>query len=106
MIELISDFQEVAVTKLMLDVFVILLENDNIVYRNFLKNNMYIPPELQEDKFLPICDDDDQIIFTSHTTVMSEKLMLDEIEKHEKKQHRWLPSSFKFWKTTNEADSE
>ena len=46
MIELISDFQEVAVTKLMLDVFVILLENDNIVYRNFLMNNMYIPPEL------------------------------------------------------------
>jgi hypothetical protein len=46
MIQLVSDFQEVAITKLMLDCFGILLENDNNTYKTFLKNNMYIPPDM------------------------------------------------------------
>ena len=93
MIYLLSGFQDVAITKLMLDCMGIVLESDCLTFRNFLKNLMFIPPEMAMDKFLPISDNN-EIIFTCHTTNMSEKLMLTEIEKHEKRKHRWLPRSF------------
>lgn len=58
MIKLVSDFQEFAITKMMLDCIGLVLEQDNPVFKAFLKNNMYIPPEMQEDKFLPLNDED------------------------------------------------
>jgi hypothetical protein len=75
----------------MLDCFGKILEEENVIFRAFLRNNMYIPPEMQPSMFLPLDEEDHDITFSCHTTIMSDILLHSEIDKHKNRKKRWFP---------------
>lgn len=80
MIEMIIDFPEYAISKMVLKSFALILSHESETVIDFFENNIYQPPQMQEEQFVPGWTDDmDQFVFPSHTSVISKKFLIEEM---------------------------
>jgi hypothetical protein len=77
MIELLQNFPDRCVTKMMLQSLSMILSHSSEQIINFFEENLYQPPQMQLEQFIPWVDDDmEKFIFSSHTSVISSQLLV------------------------------
>jgi hypothetical protein len=81
MVEMLIDFPEQCVSKMMLKSLAVVLSHESESVINFFEECIFKPPQMQIEQFLPWNDDMDEFVFPSHTSVMSRKLLIDELGK-------------------------
>ena len=82
MIEMLKDFPEVCVTKMMLDCMFMILDHQSPKVLDFLDNCLFAPPQMQLEQVIPWPEEENlkEIIFPCHTSIVSNKLLLKAIE--------------------------
>lgn len=82
MIEMIIDFPEYSISKMVLKSFALILSHESETVIDFFETNIYQPPQMQEEQFVPGWTEDmDQFVFPSHTSVISKKFLIEEMAK-------------------------
>ena len=79
MIQGLEGFTDICITKMILKSFALLLRSDNPDVIKFFDSCLYIPPQMQIEQFVPWNDGDEQIVFTCHTSVISQKLLIQKL---------------------------
>ena len=79
MIELLSDFPENQLSHMLLKTFSLILAHESPSVINFLDIMLYVPPQMQVEQFIQWDDDYEELILTSHTTVISKQLLNDKL---------------------------
>ena len=81
MVEMLIDFPEQCVSKMMLKSLAVVLSHESESVINFFEECIFKPPQMQIEQFLPWNDDMDEFVFPSHTSVISKRLLIDELAK-------------------------
>ena len=76
MVDMLSHFQDRAITKMMLDSIPTLLSQDTEIMLNFFKNAFFKPALMQRDIIIPWPEDKDDHLFAYHTSLILEETML------------------------------
>lgn len=78
---MLIDFPELCVSKMMLKSLALVFSHESDSVINFFEQNVFKPPQMQQEFFLPWQDDLDAFVFPSHTSVISRHLLIDELNK-------------------------
>jgi hypothetical protein len=76
MIDMLSDYSEYMLSKLMLSVVPTMIDNTNDTVLNFYNSAIYKPPLMQEAMIIPWPDDLNEFVFCSKTSLMSHTLII------------------------------
>jgi len=82
MIMMIIEFPEYSISKMVLKSFALILahESDDVI--DFFESNIYQPPQMQEEQFVPGWTEDmEMFVFPSHTSVISKRFLIEEMGK-------------------------
>lgn len=82
MIEMLSDFPDKCLTKMMLKSLAVIVSHDSDMVIEFFDHALYQPPQMQIEQFVPWSDDlsEEGLIFASHTSIISRELLLEKLE--------------------------
>lgn len=82
MIKMLFDFPNVCLSKMMMMSLPRLLSHESEEVVDFFENAVFCPPQMAVEQFIPWSPDMDQLIFASHTSLISRDLLLDKLEDH------------------------
>mgnify|MGYP000848373989 CR=1 FL=1 len=71
MIEMLLDFPEIAISKMVLKSLALILSHESDSVIEFFEANIFQPPQMQQEQFIPWNDDMEIFVFPSHTSVIS-----------------------------------
>ena len=79
MIEMMKDNSNLCITKTILNSLTLILLNEQESVVNFFEGAFYQPPQMKIDWFVPWNENDEEFVFTSHTSLISQKLLLTKL---------------------------
>ena len=82
MIDMLEDYQEFFISKMMLNSFPQMIANSTDMIVKFLSTCSYKSPLMLEAKLIPWPDELEEYVFASHTSMISPQIMIDELSKY------------------------
>ena len=79
MIDMLSDYSEYMLSKLMLSVVPTMIDNTNDTVLNFYNSAIYKPPLMQEAMIIPWPDDLNELIFASRSSLINSDFLIRKI---------------------------
>ena len=68
---MLADFPENMTSHMMLEVFSLILAHESPAVIDFLNIMLYVPPQMQVEQFIPWDESYEELLITSHTSVIS-----------------------------------
>jgi hypothetical protein len=82
MIKMISEFPNIPASKMFLQLIPRLLSHDSDVVLDFFEVSKFCPPQMNLEQFVPWDDNMDELVFASHTSIIWQDLLLDQLEEN------------------------
>jgi len=75
MIDMLKDFPDQCISKMMLKSLALIVSHENSAVIDFFECNIFQPPLMQIQQFIPWGDDMEEFIFPCHTSIISRELL-------------------------------
>ena len=77
MITLLADFPSFSLSKILLPSLPVMLLHPSVEVLNFFEFNMFVSPTMQNTFMIPWVIDDNEFIFPSNTTIITEEAIIE-----------------------------
>lgn len=81
MLEMLADFPDYCISKMILKSLFLTFTHPSDSVLTFFDNNIFMPPQMQIEQFIPWEDGDmEEFIFPSHTSIISTELIVEKMQ--------------------------
>lgn len=77
MVEMLKGFPELCLSRMMLKALGLIFSSQSISVLNFFEQSFFRPPQMEIEQFIPWNNELKELIFPCHTSVMSQKLLIE-----------------------------
>lgn len=77
MVQLLFDFRNMCLSKLMLKSLPLVLSHESQAVINFFEERIFCPPQMQIEHFVPWNPDLEEVIFPCHTSIIWKELLIE-----------------------------
>ena len=82
MVQGLCEYTDLCITKMMLKSLALILSSENQQVIDFFNSATFQPPQMAMEQFVPWQEGIEQLVFPCHTSIISQELLIEKIEKH------------------------